>query len=327
MKVCRFSAVGLRSVIGVVMVAVVVATGGCCTAGPESDPALEARVQAHVDGFVALWKKQDSQGLADLFAEDGVRVVSGQQLPATGRAAIKKSFVDGFAANGPFGETFLSAKVTSARPLEGDLALAHGTWVLSDGAGNTILNGKWGNVLRTGGEDLQLVLESAHAELGMDADRSAYATASRQSPPAGPAGTDRVLVKAVQDLADRFIAGMDAQDAEMVAGEFTMDGLRLVSSSSGFSHGRDAIIKEVKSEFAAGSPYESNSLSAPILGVKAVSPNYLIAHGVWESKDGEGKVVEFGQWGNVFERQPDGGVKMVMECAGGHLLPEMRHKK
>ena len=327
MTVCRFSAVGMRWIVGGVMVAVLVATAGCCTAGPESDPALEARVQAHVDGFVALWKKQDSQGLADLFAEDGVRVVSGEQLPATGRAAIKKSFADGFAANGPFGETSLSAKVTSARSLEGDLALAHGTWVLSDGAGDTILNGKWGNVLRTGGKDLQLVLESAHAEVGMDADRSAYATAARQSAPAGPAGTDRALVKAVQDSVDRYIAGVAKRNAEMIADEFTMDGLRLVSSSSGFSHGRDGIIKEVKSEFAAGSPYESTSLSAPILGVKAVSPNYLIAHGVWESRDSKGKVVEFGQWGNALERQSDGSVKMVMECGGGHVLPEMVQKK
>ena len=81
-----------------------------------------------------------------------------------------------------------------------------------EGWGDTIWNGKWGNVLRTGGEDLQLVRESAHAELGMDADRSAYATAARQPAPAGPAGTDRGLVKAVQDFADRYIAGVAAQD-------------------------------------------------------------------------------------------------------------------
>ena len=53
--------------------------------------------------------------------------------------------------------------------------------------------------------------------------------------------------------------------------------------------------------------------------MRQISPSDFTAHGVTESKGQSGTVVTLGTWGNVWQIQADGSVKLLMESAGGHV--------
>jgi uncharacterized protein (TIGR02246 family) len=288
-----------------------------CTAAPASGPSLETVIQRSIDQFVTHWADQNTEELSKMFAEDGIRVVSGEQLPATGRDAIAKTFAAGFSDRDLDGAS-LSGEVLAARALEDDMVMAYGTWQISDNEGAVALDGKWGNVWRVKDGHAHLVMESAHANIAEDFDRGVYASMARQDAPAYVSDGSAVA-KAVQESVDRYIAGVDGNEPEKVANEFTENGIQLVSSRRELSSGRAAIRDAVRADLAAGAPFEKTTLKADVCGVRQISPNYVIAHGVWESKGQDGTVVTFGQWGNVWQIQADGSVKLLMESAGGHV--------
>ena len=64
-----------------------------------------------------------------------------------------------------------------------------------------------------------------------------------------------------------------------------------------------------------GSPYEKTVLDGKVLGLRRIDDELVAAYGVWSAHTSDGKLIDFGQWGNVF-RQSDGEVKIVMESAG-----------
>ena len=53
--------------------------------------------------------------------------------------------------------------------------------------------------------------------------------------------------------------------------------------------------------------------------MRQISPSDFTAHGVTESKGQSGTVVTLGTWGNVWQIQADGSVKLLMESAGDHV--------
>ena len=308
----------LKTAHGLIAIMACLMLAGCCTQ-MHCDPASHAAVRDYIDEFVGHWGNGNTGELIKLFTEDGIRVVSREQLPATGRAAIARTFETGFADEG-FKGASLHGVVTEARTLENDLVLAHGTWHVKDAKGALALEGKWGNVFEIKDGKVRMIMESAHANIGEDFDRSIYATMPRRTLSAKATGDPR-MVKAVQASVDRYIAGIDGNDPEKVANEFTEDGIRVVSSTMAPSYGRNAILGAVRAELAAGSPFEKTTLHASIHGVRQISPHYLVAHGSWAAKSADGKIVTFGQWGNVLRIQEDGSVKMLMESAGGYIPP------
>ncbi len=292
-----------------------------------AEPTMQERVVANVNTFLKLWQAADAEGLSNLFAEDGVRVISSQQLPAVGRAAIRKTFEDTFAEGSPFAGATLAAKVHRVLPLSDTIVIGDGTWVLSDKAGAVVLKGKWGNAFRATGSELHLVMESAHADIDLSKDRSWYATAHRETPAPANYGNAEKLLGAFQRSADRYIAAVRMQSAGALAAEFTADGVRVVSSLPAASRGKAAIAKTARAEFAKGSPFEQATLGVTILGLRSLAPGILIGNGLWEAKGPDGGVVEFGQWGNVMKVQNDGEIKFIMESAGGYVGPEQSEAK
>lgn len=305
----------------------VVAVLPCCNQASEpAKPTTRSLVEGSVASFLKHWNAQDAEALSMLFVEDGVRVVSSDQLPAHGRAAIRQQFETAFTADSPFAGATLSATVLAARDLPDSLALADGTFEVKAKSGETVLKGKWGNLLRITGDQIHLVMESAHADRSLDADRSSFANAKRATPPKADNTNAEKLAPALLRSANRYIAGVGKQDAKLLAAEFVDDGVRVVGSSAAASRGAAEITKAAAAEFAKGSPSEKASLSVTPLGLRSVGPDIVIANGLWEAKDSKGSVVEFGQWGNVMQVQKDGEMKFIMESAGGYAGLEKTKK-
>ena len=301
-----------------ILLTAVAAITGCNQASESPKMTTRSLVEGSVAAFLKHWNAQDAEALSMLFVEDGVRVVSSDQLPAHGRAAIRQQFEAAFTADSPFAGATLSATVQAAGDLSGDLALADGTFEVKAKSGETVLKGKWGNIFRITGDQIHLVMESAHADRSLDADRSRFANAKRATPPKADNTNAEKLAPALRSSADRYIASVGKQDAKLLAAEFVDDGVRVVGSSAAASRGTAEITKAAAAEFAKGSPFEKATLSVTPLGLRSVGPDIVIANGLWEAKDSKGSVVEFGQWGNVMQVQKDGEMKFIMESAGGY---------
>ncbi len=299
----------------------------CSDANQDAESSPKQLVEISVNNFLKHWNAGEPKALSMLFAEDAIRVVSSQQLPAVGRAAICKQFEDAMAEGTQTSTAKLTANVATAMSISDNLIIADGTFKVSDEAGETIRNGKWGNLFRLVGDKVELVLESAHAEIGLDKDRSVFATIEREKPPEPNMGSDKDLAAAMDRSAARYSAAYNAEDAKLIAAEFLPDGMRIVSTSADPSRGREAVTASIMTELAAGSPFKGSTLSSTQLGMLKVSPTIVIANGLWEAKDAEGGLVEFGQWGNVLEIQDNGELLLVMESAGGFASLEQSDNK
>ena len=231
-------------------------------AGCDHAPAPTSRtlVEGSVSSFLKHWNAQDAKALSTLFAEDGVRVVSSNQLPVYGRDAICKQFEDAFADGSPFEGATLSAAVLSTRDLPGDLVIGDGTFEVKGNNGDSLLTGKWGNIFRVHAGQIHLVMESAHADIPLDADRSAYAKAAREPAPKVDNSGAKELLPAFQRSADRYITAVGEMSPKLLAAEFMADGVRVVSSSAAACRGTAEITQAATSEFAKGSPFEKTTL-------------------------------------------------------------------
>ncbi|MGA0286776.1 MAG: YybH family protein, partial [Phycisphaerales bacterium] len=153
--------------------------GLCSCAGSPKQPASQPKAEAQIDEFTTKflveWNERDSDGLAGLFTDDGVRVVSGEQLPATGRDAIARSFAQTMGDPSLTEKVNLNITVAHARDLGNGIVIADGRFEATDPDGTVTLTGKWGNVFRQTDDGLRLLLESAHAEPAADADPDRFA--------------------------------------------------------------------------------------------------------------------------------------------------------
>lgn len=278
-------------------------------------PASQAKVQALSDEFLDAFNRGDAAALSELFAVDGLRVVSGRQLPSSGRGAIKAQFEGDIAQHNAQLENKLVSEVLAVRDLGDGIVLADGAFKLNDKDGAMLLGGKWGTVYRRSGDDLEIVMESAHVAKDTIKEPLDYSKIERAKAPAPDFGDAAQYADAMNQVIRTYSESIKKGDAAAIAGLFTEDGIQLVSSSLEANRGRAAIQAGEKENLAVGG-YEGMDLTAELLGLRKISDSLICANGTFQVAGADGVVMEFGQWGNLVEVQPDGSLLMVMESAG-----------
>ena len=108
--------------------ALLAAACGSDASGTDSGP--EQQIATLGARFLDAFNKGDASALASLFAEDGVRVISGAQLPSTGREQIKKLFEADLAQHNANLDNRLSSKLRAVRALGDGILVADGAFEL-----------------------------------------------------------------------------------------------------------------------------------------------------------------------------------------------------
>ena len=101
----------------------------------------------------------------------------------------------------------------------------------------------------------------------------------------------------VQRNVNRFIKGFSNSDFATVTREFTLDGVRSVSSLPGSYRGHAAILRSLETEDKSLEANDDVTLDAVVLNAKRLSPTIAIANGLWQLTDQDGNLVDYGQWG------------------------------
>ena len=270
--------------------------------------------EASVRRFLRNFNGRNTSGLANEFTEDCVRVVSLYQLPVEGKAAIAASFDERFSDEADADAGSLDAVVSNARYISADVIMADGSWMIVDKEGKTLRHGKWGNVMKVIDGQCKILMESAHSEI-TNQEVTAEKSATRLPVPKGLSAKDDAVVPMIERCIQRYTKGMLTSDFDSLANEFTTDGVQLVGNVAGPSRGYKEIVKAFQVGVGDGSPYEKTVLDGKVLGLRRIDDELVAAYGVWSAHTSDGKLIDFGQWGNVF-RQSDGEVKIVMESAG-----------
>ena len=307
MRSCLFSLLGLF----------VLLTLSSCTAKSSSvgvNITLEA-TRAHAEQFKDAWGQQNAVLLAAEYEADAVSVGNVDRIPLEGRQEIEAYFKSAFSQQGPDSYVRLDVEVADATPMGGGYLFADGTYVISGSTGEVVKSGKWGNVSRIQNGKMRLVQESAHT--GISADSNLFA-------PEGDTGLAGVEpVEFDQPLLEAFMARFEEawknQDAAALAGEFTEDAIRVVSSQPVTLRGRAAIEKSFEDNFSAESRFGATTIDTFVLGYQSIDAEHFIANGIWKIKDPSGAVIAQGQWGNLW-RIEDGVARMRMESAGAFIF-------
>ena len=270
--------------------------------------------EASVRSFLRNFNSRNVSGLAEEFTKNSARVISLYQLPLEGRDAIAASFEERFANEEAADAGSLDAIVANARYISENVILADGSWQIIDAEGETVRHGKWGNVMQVIDGQCKLLMESAHSEI-TNQEVSAEKSESRLPVPKGLTAKDDPVVPMIERSIQRYTKGMRTSDFNLLASEFTSDGTQLVGNVAGPSRGYKEIAKAFSVGVGDGSPYEKTVLEAKVMGLRRIDNELVAAYGIWSAHTTDGKLIDFGQWGNVF-RQTDDEVKMVMESAG-----------
>lgn len=291
----------------------------CTSKDPVSDPAEQL---AALEGrFLDAFNKGDAAALAGLFAADGVRVISGAQLPSTGRDQIQQLFEKDIAQHNANRDNRLVSETRAVRDLGAGVVVADGGFELKDKDGATLLGGKWGCVYRKADGGLEVVMESAHVAKHTLAQPVDFTKVERQQASPSDLGDAAPYVDAVNKMISDYAAAVKSGDAGKMAAMFTEDGVQLVGSSTAPHRGR-AAIEAAAAKVLAANGYTGTTLTGQVLGLNKVSDTLLCGHGVWQVADDSGAVLEFGQWGNLMEIQQDGSLLLIMESAGPlHVAP------
>ena len=265
--------------------------------------------------FLAAFNKGDAGALAGLFAEDGVRVISGAQLPSTGRDQIQQLFEADIAQHNANRDNRLVSETRAVRDLGAGVVVADGGFELTDKDGATLLGGKWGCVYRRTDSGLEVVMESAHVAKDTMKEPVDFSKVKRQLAPAPNFGDAEKYVEAMNQMIANYAAAVKSGDSAKIAALFTEDGIQLVGSASKPHRGRGEIEAAAK-EVLAANGYTGTTLTGQVLGLNKVSDKLLCGHGLWQVADDSGAALEFGQWGNLMEIQDDGSLLLIMESAG-----------
>lgn len=110
-------------------------------------------------------------------------------------------------------------------------------------------------------------------------------------------------------------------DARFLTGDTILaHGVRLVSGLPDVFVGRDSIRRSFGEEWSGEiDPASGVVLSASVLKVLPINNQYVIGAGIWRLKSPQGKLLDGGQWGNVFQVMGN-EVRLLQECAGSGSL-------
>ena len=287
---------------------------------PGSNAVAIRLIKDTIGRWRAHWKSKNLDELAKEFAPNGVRVLGRRLQPSVGARAIRESFEPVESDSASQADTKLQAEVLHARFLDKQHIIGDGIFTVTDSDGKIVRKGKWANlfVINKKRTKVTLLMEAAFEELPLNA------VAKRELPQAGlklPSPVkleDEQLAAMLHRSIQRYAYGAQNEDSNKIAREFTINGVRSVSEIAKTIRGRAAILKSLRIANEGSSPYAKTALSAVILGARRVSDRVAIAYGSWQVADEKGKVIDYGQWGNVFSIK-DGEVKLLQESAGSYL--------
>lgn len=161
------------------LAAAIVAVGACATEGTDTSAAApdtavdEAKLRADAPVWFDLYNRGDADGVANLYAEDGIIMAPGAP-PAVGREAIR-SYVSGDIATTKAGGFALNSGEITGVGVEGDLAWVTGTFTVADSAGATVDTGKYLSLYRRINSEWKLIRDIWNSD----------AAATPSAPPAG----------------------------------------------------------------------------------------------------------------------------------------------
>ena len=107
-----------------------------------------------------------------------------------------------------------------------------------------------------------------------------------------------------------FLKVFNKGDAAEIAALYTEDAIWSVSGLAEPVYGRAAIQAGMESN--ADGSVEGATLDASVFTSRDLGNGYIMANGSWEQRDAEGKRVDGGLWGNLFQ-VVDGEVLMLLE--------------
>ena len=107
-----------------------------------------------------------------------------------------------------------------------------------------------------------------------------------------------------------FLMVFNEGDAAKIAALYTEDAIWSISGLAEPVYGRAAIQAGMESN--ADGSVDGATLDASVFTSRDLGNGYIMANGSWEQRDAEGKRVDGGLWGNLFQ-VVDGGVLMLLE--------------
>lgn len=138
-----------------------VALAACTTKAPDTS-ADEATLKANAPVWFDLYKKGDADGVANLYAEDGIVMAPGASA-VVGRAAIRDFIAADIENSKAAGLGFESGEFTGVG-VAGDLAWLSGTFSVTDATGATVDNGKYLSVYRRMNAEWKLIRDTWNSD-------------------------------------------------------------------------------------------------------------------------------------------------------------------
>ena len=269
-----------------------------------SNERAERLLIAYTESFRAAWAASDAAGLAKLYAEDAVRVISDQQLPIYGRSAVQSSLEGSFADE--TNSTTISITTEVVRFLSSDIILGSGTYDIKNASGETVRSGLWSNAFRLLEDgSLHCLMESAgeYALQGMDK----VSLSVPQEIAAVYTGDGAHLLN--QGVA-AYVDNTNTGNTAAVAGLFLETGLQAVSRNGRIIEGRNQILATMAGTAAS----EGDTLSAWGYGYRPIGADLAIGWGAWKSTS-QGEIAEYGLWANIWTIT-ENGLMLISERAG-----------
>ena len=238
-------------------------------------------MQKSSNNFKKYWDAGAVDELTNEFTDDAIRVIGISQSPHIGKQEIKLSFQNELGEGNDLEGSHIEVTTDVVRKVSPNVLIGAGTWNILNSNNISLDNGKWGNIYEIKDGKIKFLMESAYSSK---------------------------VVEKIQESIVRYVAYYNAKDFDALSNEFTIDGIRTVSSSDSVAIGSAAIKSSLKNETL-------NQLEATIVGYRDLGNSIVIAHGQWNEKDPSGALLAFGQWGNIFKIE-DGQAKLLMESAG-----------
>ena len=268
-------------------------------------------VQSHIDRVVHCFENRDAEGLSNEYVDGAIRSLGIDPEPVSGSRAIRVFIDRAFERDEDSGVQKLEGKILKARFLTPDTIVAYGTFIVTDGDNEVVRQGKWGDVLQVKDGEAKFLMQSGYAE-------NLESLSQKSLPNDYPitADTNGEDYRKIQASIDRFTTAFNQGDVQSLVNEFSEDGVRLVSGVSGVFTGKDAIQESFQAKWSGEVVFgDGATLSAKTLHLKRINNRFLAASGIWRLADQNGKIIDGGHWGNVFEQQGN-EVKLILECAG-----------
>jgi uncharacterized protein (TIGR02246 family) len=254
------------------------------------------------NSFSSAWAEKDSEAMGELYDEDAIRIISTLHIPAYGKEAIVSGFENDFSEE--FATTTIETVTTVARFLSPDTVLGTGTFGIKDSNGSTIMQGLWGNAYKLQGDKLLMLMESAgnSSTDGMSPISLAIPQVIDQI--YGGPGSDLV-----NDGVIAYEMNTNSANPKGIADLFTENGIMAISANNRVILGNDNILESIGSNAETGI-----TLDAWAYGYREIDDSIALGWGGYKQTDSSGSIVEYGQWGNIWEITTD-GLKLIIERA------------